>query len=539
VIVATVLTAGALGPVGVVLLGATLGALAGAVTTIAHNLIDGKKWSDGVAKAMIVGAIGGAFGGVGGVIFKGVGSVVLKIGLEAGLDVVGGIVGEVTGSLAVGEAIDWTNVVVGALIGAGVGAGLGIAGALKGKFRPKLGAGAPTPSVRPSIEAPPPPRGRIGSALERAKILAPRAPPVAKPHVGLPEGAGGRPTAEGPGARPGVEAPSKIAAPESGGPPRGTPGEAPTAPRTAHPDVPEVEPGVVAKSSADGHEVKVLKDGRVVTCTTCGEVRAKYGNELADNPSLKRELDSIEGIADPNVKASRTADLQKKLEAARAGAGAPDAAAKGAAPAAPEPGQPPAPAASKPPKPASEAGAPPERGSVDMKKHVGADTEPPQVLDAADFSKVKLKPEQDALYILRDADGTILKVGKTSGSGAKNRFSVYKRAGKLEGRALQLEVHPLKPSAHNAEYHEAALRAKMESDGHALPWDNTRGRLGRPGFGTPGEGVRTPPVTTGEMTSLLAKHKGNLREVGKELGVHRRTADLWAKALGLLPKTFK
>jgi hypothetical protein len=183
VIAITVATAGALGPVGVVLLGAALGAAAGAVTTIANNLIDGKKWSDGVAKAMIVGAIGGAVGGAGGVILKGVGSVALKIGLEAGINVVGGVVSEVVGSLAVGETVNWTGAIMGALIGAGIGAGLGIAGALKGKIRfGGMGEAPPAPKVKPQVEVPPP-SGRVRAALERAKILAPR--PGAVPEAGV------------------------------------------------------------------------------------------------------------------------------------------------------------------------------------------------------------------------------------------------------------------------------------------------------------------------------------------------------------------
>jgi Domain of unknown function (DUF4157) len=183
VIAITVATAGALGPVGVILLGAALGAAAGAVTTIANNLIDGKKWSDGVVKAMIVGAIGGAVGGAGGVILKGVGSVALKIGLEAGINVVGGVVSEVVGSIAVGETVNWTGAIMGALIGAGIGAGLGIAGAIKGKI--KFGSMvdvAPAPKVKPQVEVPQT-SGRVRSALEQAKILAPR--PAAVPEAGI------------------------------------------------------------------------------------------------------------------------------------------------------------------------------------------------------------------------------------------------------------------------------------------------------------------------------------------------------------------
>jgi hypothetical protein len=184
VIAVTVLSAGALGPVGVVLLGAALGAAAGAVTTIAHNIIDGEKWSKGVAKAMIVGAIGGAVGGAGGVLVKGVGSVALRIGAEAVINVAGGVAGEAIGSIAVGESINWTGALVGALIGAGIGTGLGIAGALKGKIRlgSTVEAPAPTP-VRPSVEVAQPPAGRLRTALEQARILAPRRAPA------IPEGA--------------------------------------------------------------------------------------------------------------------------------------------------------------------------------------------------------------------------------------------------------------------------------------------------------------------------------------------------------------
>ncbi|WOJ90443.1 hypothetical protein RZS28_03870 [Methylocapsa polymorpha] len=185
-----------------------------------------------------------------------------------------------------------------------------------------------------------------------------------------------------------------------------------------------------------------------------------------------------------------------------------------------------------------EAGPPAKPEPFDMKQ-IGADAEAPQILAPEDFSSVKLKPGQDALYILRDAEGTILKVGKTSANGAVNRFSVYKRAGTLTGKNVQLEVHPLKAGGRNAEFYEQALREQMEGQGHALPWDNTSQRLGRPGFGTPGEGVRKSHVTKGEMAELLTEYKGNLQEVGRELGLHRRTVDLWAKALGLLPKNFK
>lgn len=181
----------------------------------------------------------------------------------------------------------------------------------------------------------------------------------------------------------------------------------------------------------------------------------------------------------------------------------------------------------------------------DIKK-LGIDAEAPLTLTSADFSKAKLAPGQDALYIVRDADGTVLKVGKTSETAITGRLRVYKNAEKLEGRTIQVEIYPLKPSKQKAETFEAALRKKMVGDGHAMPWDNTGNRLGRPGFGTPGEGARTPPVTMEKLKELLILHKGNRREVGKALAkllgrdsVHQRTVGMWAQALGLKTTDFK
>jgi hypothetical protein len=192
------------------------------------------------------------------------------------------------------------------------------------------------------------------------------------------------------------------------------------------------------------------------------------------------------------------------------------------------------------PKPAVPVRAPPKPEEVtSFLKKTGAEAQNVQTVNAASFTKVKLKPGQDARYVLRDSDGVVLKVGKTSESAVKNRFSVYKRAGKLTDKQLHLDVFPLKPSAHNAEHFEKALRAEMEGLGHRMPWDNTDGRLGRSGFGTPGEGVRSSPVTKGEMAELLTVYEGSLRQVGVELGVHAQTVRLWAKSLGLTPKAFK
>ena len=745
VIAITVATAGALGPVGVILLGAALGAAAGAVTTIANNLIDGKKWSDGVAKAMIVGAIGGAIGGGAGVALKGVGSVALKIGLEAGINVVGGVASEAIGSLAMHEPINWTSAIMGALVGAGIGAGLGIAGALKGKVRFGSMADVPSPpKVKPQVEVPQP-SGRLRSALEQAKILAPRpgavpeagigaapgsaakaeprvgAPPepapaiaerpavpssaepavatpsrAAEPGQPLPEPATPRPQPRAanepvpiakrtPAAQPEpavaaqpepptVTQPETPAAsvqtepqaapaqadargggegvfqpPESGTFSRAEPAAAPTregaataepgaepasparrkdlsledarrarpaakaepaaAPKQAEPQVaadtgsqqqlsniptqpePPIAPsseGIAAAEApaetqrpADVPPIGSARRARAAVAEPIGdggrstfEPRASAepagkgpsGEPTAPEPAkqLETQLGKTPGEAapakskpstkveeaGPPTKAKETGEPRASAEPAGKGPIGEPTAAEPAKPSETQLSETPgeaAPAKSKPsakveeagpPTKAKETGPPAKAEPFDMKQ-IGADAEAPHIVDIDNASKIALKPDQDALYILRDSEGNIMKVGKTSASAITNRMRVYKNAGTLTGKKLQVEVHPLQPSDQIAEHFEKALRAKFVDQGHPLPWDNTGGRLGRPGFGTPGEGVRTSQVSKEKMAELLQEHKGNLRKVGEELGVHRRTVDLWAKSLGLLPKDFK
>jgi hypothetical protein len=84
--------------------------------------------------------------------------------------------------------------------------------------------------------------------------------------------------------------------------------------RSTHADKPEVEPSVVAKEqAADGHQIKVLKDGRVVRCSICGELRNQYANELEQRSDLKQRLDDIEKISDPDLKAKQAQELEQTL----------------------------------------------------------------------------------------------------------------------------------------------------------------------------------------------------------------------------------
>ncbi len=352
----TIVTAGAGGVVGGILIGAAVGGLAGATIQVGHNLVDGKKWSDGVGKAFVVGAIGGAFGGIGGALAKGVANVGLKVATEVGVDAIGGIVG----NIATGEPITLEGIIMGAAVGIGISGGLGIAGALKGKIKikpqvevkpptvkteistprpagvdvappaPKAAvpeapaprpavAEAPAPTPKPAAEAPTPRPAEAAVAAKPAEAPAPPKPAAEVPAPKAPEAASPAKAAEAaspgkapeaPTPKPAAEAPaSKPAGPEVPPPPK----------RSAHPDAPEIEPGVVAKvKTASGHEIKVLKDGRVAICTTCDDLRVKYAGDLAKNGDLKKRLDDIDALADEGAKAKAAEQFDADMIKAKA-----------------------------------------------------------------------------------------------------------------------------------------------------------------------------------------------------------------------------
>lgn len=370
VVALTIVSAGSLGVVGTILLGVALGAAAGAATTIGHNLVDGKKWSDGVAKAMVIGAIGGAFGGIGGAIAGKVASVGLKFAIETGVDVIGGIVGD----LVVGNPLTIEGILFGAAIGAGVGAGVGIAGALKGKIkiRPTPPVSAPAPKVGAAAGAPPAPKSRTRSFLEKTTILAktpdvpaaPRAPKPAPEPPKPPKAAGEAPAPkpspaakaapEAPAPKPkpapeppppskaAPEPPAPKAAPEAPAAKKGAPEPAPKT--AAEPDAPvkaeSAPPGktvtpddpklTAARKTKDGHLVKVDKDGGVERCTFC-ELEP-YKNVLDADATLAKRLDDVKARLqsdNPRVKAAArrefdeiSDELERRLKVKKAEAAA-------------------------------------------------------------------------------------------------------------------------------------------------------------------------------------------------------------------------
>ncbi|MBD2681002.1 MULTISPECIES: DUF4157 domain-containing protein [Nostoc] len=85
--------------------------------------------------------------------------------------------------------------------------------------------------------------------------------------------------------------------------------------RSTHPNEPEIEPQVVAKQQTpDGHNIKVLKDGRIIRCSTCEQIGTKYKDLLDQNPNLKQRLQEIEKIPDPQQKNKQAFELIKELD---------------------------------------------------------------------------------------------------------------------------------------------------------------------------------------------------------------------------------
>jgi Domain of unknown function (DUF4157) len=329
--------------VGPIVGGAIVGAIAGAAIQLGSNALYNKSLSEGLWEAVIAGAIGGALGGVGGqlgqVLVGKIASTALSRVVQYGTDVAFDIVGGILGDLAAGNPITWESVVMGLAIGGAVQVSMGGVSRLAGaRAAARTAGGVPPGGVAGRLAG-----GRLGHAAEYITDLQGRT-------MAAGERLGARLGGIGPNA-PTAAATSKALAgararmekgelPTRGGTePEGwrgrTADESPTgtksktagedkaetkAERSTHENAAEAEPGtgVVAKRGAgEGHEVKVLQDGRVIRCSTCAELSSHYRYELDNNPGLKRELSEIEQIVDPAVKARRAADLETRLRTAQ------------------------------------------------------------------------------------------------------------------------------------------------------------------------------------------------------------------------------
>jgi hypothetical protein len=301
--------------VGGVVGGAIIGAATSATITMINNWSTGQDLLKGVGRAALIGAISGALGGgIGAGInaaMTGGAQIALTLGQRAlmfGLNIASDIVIEIGTSIALGE-FSWEAIGMAALtslLTGGFGEVKGV-----GKIQQRFSASGAKVGTRvrarvaPGVSVPP-----AAPRVEGAAPTREGRPPV----VEATPPTGARVAEAGP--------PARVAAPEGG-----TPGARPDTPgaprRTTHQDLPEIEPGVVAKhTTADGHEAKVLKDGRTVVCSAeCGELLNRFKAELDADPELRARVEKrtgeIDTMTDADAKAVATSRLRTELEGIR------------------------------------------------------------------------------------------------------------------------------------------------------------------------------------------------------------------------------
>ncbi len=330
--------------------GAIVGAIAGATIQVGSNAIYGKQWDEGLKEAVIAGAIGGALGGLGGQFAQilvgrfastAFSRFAMQFGTEGAFDVVGGILGD----LAAGNPITLEGVILGLAIGGAVQISMGGLGGLASRSRPARtgtqAAGADSFVTRLA-------QGKLGRAAERITDFQGRAMGLGERVGAMAGGVGSKaPSVDATrsaiadarlrtergevfpirgGQEPDNWRPRQMDAesnrPENSEASRSEPTtestsamEGPPKGRATHVDEPEIEPGVVAIGKAhDGHDIKVLQDGRIVRCSDCATVRTEYAAELADpkNRAIRDQLDSIE--SDPSLSPAEKIKLATDLE---------------------------------------------------------------------------------------------------------------------------------------------------------------------------------------------------------------------------------
>ena len=426
---------------------------------------------------------------------------------------------------------------------------------------PGRGAARFAESVRPP-DVTPPGAGPARGAPAGDAATAPHAPvaegPAARATSGEPGAVAPRgPAAEGGAARPADLGPARPAEAGSTGP-RATEPE-PTGPRATEPEAPhrhedvdsaagrsetrpasEVDPARPARELSDAelvestaartevgdepHVVAMRRNGDRVDCEVCslgcGRIRDRMQAMEDALPTTAQHKPMRQALADlrtrvTEVEAGIEAGTISHADAIRITA---DIAARMRAIGAdyPSVGK-----GIDRPRAAADTydmntGAKPGHEPVRTDNLPGASTRPRQDVSVHDAATLKLRNGMDAIYVLRDADtGAILKVGKTTGGDrAAARFETYRRAADDLGLNLRLEVTPVAKTRGGVkvETHEKALRARLEAEGHVMPWDNSpehgprraagadlpdssaersrQGRMGHVGPGTPGDARR-------------------------------------------------
>ncbi|MBL8350562.1 MAG: DUF4157 domain-containing protein [Burkholderiaceae bacterium] len=551
-------SAAAASVIGTVIGGAIVGAATSGVIQVVNNWAAGQDLTAGLGRAMVMGAIGGALGGAAGqLIGRAAQAYQLSGAMQFTLNLASDMVLEIGTELVTGE-FSWEALGMALLMTVATGGFGEIPRVRRIQARVQHGAAARVPG-----------RGaaHFAESIRPPEVTAPGHGPAARPAGGEAEAgapragetaaAGPRPAEAAPGPRPGEAAagprpaeggptPGRPAGPEAGAP---RPGE-PTAPHQ-HGDVDaaagraqtrpaaEADPATPARELSDAdllettanrtqigdepHAVAMRRNGDDVDCEICslgcGRIRDRMQAMEDALPNTPEHLPMRQELADLR---QRVAEVEAAIEAgSMTHRQAIDASAeiaarmRGIGEAYPSVGK----AIDRPLTVAetydTTTGARPGHEPVRTDNLSGASTRPRQDVSVHDAASLKLRNGMDAIYVLRDVDtGAILKVGKTvGGRRAARRFETYRRAADDLGLNLRLEVTPVaKTRGVKVEATESALRARLEGEGHVMPWDNSpehgpirpaggampgpgaptlrQGRLGRAGPGTPGDARR-------------------------------------------------
>lgn len=542
-------SAAAAGVIGTVIGGAIVGAATSGVIQVVNNWAAGQDLTVGLGRAMAMGAIGGMLGGAAGqLIGRAAQAYQLSGAMQFTLNLASDMVLEVGTELVTGE-FSWEALGMALLMTVATGGFGEIPRVRRIQARVQHGAAARVPgrgaahfaeSIRPPEVATPGRGSTAHPAGGEAEAGTPRAGETAPAGLRPPEAAPGSRSAEAdPGpARPvesdsGASRPGEPVAPHQHGDVDAAAGRAQTLPAAeadAATPVLELSDADLLETTAsrtqvgeEPHAVAMRRNGDHVDCEICslgcGRIRDRMQAMEDTLPNTPEHLPLRQELADLR---QRVAEVEGAIEAgSMTHRKAIDASAEIAArmrrigEAYPSVGK-----AIDRPRAVAETydtttGARPGHEPVRTDNLPRASTRPRQEVSVHDANSLKLRNGMDAIYVLRDVDtGAILKVGKTvGGRRAAARFETYRRAADDLGLSLRLEVTPVaKTRGVKVEAHESALRARLERDGHVMPWDNSpehgpirpaggampgpgaptvrQGRMGRVGPGTPGDARR-------------------------------------------------
>jgi hypothetical protein len=212
----------------------------------------------------------------------------------------------------------------------------------------------------------------------------------------------------------------------------------------------------------------------------------------------------------------------------------------------------------------------------------------------AALTAMAINPKAKLIYVVRDEEGNVLKVGETKGSKIEVRFAKYYTARLYGNHEITVDILEVKlPAKVKLRTVEASVRGALLKDaesgitdaaerGRLLPWDNTDNRLGYLGQGTPGQYWRgredqgwawdlatgllrvkatgepvspffrtggitadmvlpeppRPPPSAKDLKQALIRNGGNVSAVARELGFHRQTITNYLEAAGIEPSDF-